>query len=45
VGKYFVPFDMVGYENGVPAISMKFSDVKLNPAISNNLFNKPGKAG
>jgi outer membrane lipoprotein-sorting protein len=45
VGKYFVPFDMVGYENGVPAISMKFSDVKLNPAISNNVFSKPNKAG
>lgn len=41
VGKYFVPFTMVGYEGGVPAISMRFSSVKFNPALSNDLFDKP----
>jgi len=44
IGKYFVPFNMAGYENGVPAISMQFNDVKLNPAISDSVFSKP-KAG
>ena len=41
VGKYFVPFSMVSCESGVPAISMQFSDVKLNPVISDSVFKKP----
>ena len=41
VGKYFIPFNMVTYEGGVPALSMKFSNVKLNPSTPDAVFDKP----
>ncbi len=41
VGKYFTPFNMITYEGGIPAISMKFDEVKLNPATPDAIFLKP----
>jgi outer membrane lipoprotein-sorting protein len=40
-GNYYLPYSITGYENGIPMMSMKFKEVKLNPGISADLFSKP----
>jgi len=42
-GNYLLPFSMVGYENGVPSIGMKFKTVQINTEIADSAFNKPAK--
>jgi outer membrane lipoprotein-sorting protein len=41
VGKYYLPFSLTGYENGLPVMSMKFSNIILNTGISESEFAKP----
>ncbi|MDF1549750.1 MAG: hypothetical protein P1P88_18120 [Bacteroidales bacterium] len=41
--KYTLPYSMVGYEGGIPAISMQFKLVKLNTPIAETVFYKPVK--
>jgi outer membrane lipoprotein-sorting protein len=41
VDSYYLPFAMTGYENGVPIMSMKFANLKLNIDIPEETFSKP----
>jgi len=41
VGNYYLPFSITGYENGMPVMSMKFSDIKINLNIPPSEFSKP----
>ena len=41
VGKYFLPFSLIGFEGGVSSISMQFKSIIINPDIKSELFDKP----
>lgn len=41
VGKYYIPFGLTGYENGMPVMSMKFTSIKINSGIPETDFSKP----
>jgi outer membrane lipoprotein-sorting protein len=41
VGKYYLPFSLTGYENGMPVMSMKFDNIKINSGIPETVFSKP----
>jgi len=41
VGKYYIPFGLTGYENGMPVMSMKFTSIKINSGIPEADFTKP----
>lgn len=43
IGQYLFPFSLIGYEGGIPATSMKFSEVKINEKKPDSIFSKPGK--
>lgn len=43
IGQYLFPFSLIGYEGGIPATSMKFSEVKINEKKPDSIFRKPGK--